>query len=138
MHRLGVQAPADSGLPIIPTFATSVLNVAKVNYPSPKGDGIYFFGGIDTWSNAQQQIPFYYVVDPENWNSEQLRGGKFFKDKIVLVGATAASKQDIQNSAMGRMSGIEIHANAIATLMQGKSMAELSLPLYINLFLYLC
>lgn len=125
IHRLGVTPPADSGLPILPTFAASILNRAKINYPEPKGDGIYFLGGADTWANAQQQIPFYYVVDPENWNSDQLQGGKFFKDKIVLIGATAASKQDIQNSAVGRMAGIEIHANAIATLMQGKSMANL-------------
>lgn len=124
IHRLGVQ-PTESGLPIVPTFAASILNVAKISYPKPKGDGIYFFGGFDTWANAQQQIPFYYVIDPENWNSEQLQGGKFFKDKIVLVGATAASKQDIQNSAMGRMAGIEIHANAIASLMQGRTMAGL-------------
>jgi adenylate cyclase len=125
IHRLGVTPPADSGLPVLPTFAASTLNVAKINYPEPKGDGIYFLGGADTWANAQQQIPFYYVVDPENWNSDQLEGGKFFKDKIVLIGATAASKQDIQNSAVGRMAGIEIHANAITTLMQGKSMANL-------------
>lgn len=123
IHRLGVKPPAASGLPIVPTFAASILNVAKISYPKPKGDGIYFFGGFDTWANAQQQIPFYFVVDPENWNSEQLQGGKFFKDKIVLIGATAASKQDIQNSAMGRMAGVEIHANAIATLMQGRTMA---------------
>ncbi len=138
IHRLGVQPPTDSGLPIVPTFAASILNVAKVSYPKAKGDGIYFYGGSDTWANAQQQIPFYYVVDPENWNSEQLQGGKFFKDKIVLIGATAASKQDIQNSAMGRMAGIEIHANAIATLMQGKSMVELlSTPTQQAIFIFL-
>ncbi|BBC23458.1 CHASE2 domain-containing protein [Pseudanabaena sp. ABRG5-3] len=138
IHRLGVQAPPDSGLPIVPTFAAAILDVAKVSYPKPKGDGIYFMGGADTWVNAQQQIPFYYVVDPYNWNSEQLQGGKFFKDKIVLIGATAASKQDIQNSAMGRMAGVEIHANAIATLMQGKSMAELlPTPLHQSIFIFL-
>ncbi|MBD2177958.1 adenylate/guanylate cyclase domain-containing protein [Pseudanabaena sp. FACHB-1998] len=138
IHRLGVQPPADSGLPNVPTFASSILNVAKISYPQPKGDGIYFFGGVDTWTNAQQQIPFYYVVDPENWKSEQLQNGKFFKDKIVLIGATAASKQDIQNSAMGRMSGIEIHANAIATLMQGKSMFALfPNPVHSGLFIFL-
>lgn len=125
IHRLGVQPPTESGLPPVPTFAASALNVAKISYPKPKGDGIYFYGGFDTWSNAQQLVPFYYVVDPDNWNSEQLQGGKFFQDKIVLIGATAASKQDIQNSAVGRMSGIEIHANAIATLMENKSMAGL-------------
>ncbi|PZU98964.1 MAG: adenylate/guanylate cyclase domain-containing protein [Pseudanabaena sp.] len=125
IHRMGVTPPLDSGLPVLPTFAEAVLNRAKIDYPKPKGDGIYFLGGADTWANAQQQIPFYYVIDPENWNSDQLQGGKFFKDKIVLIGATAASKQDIQNSAMGRMAGIEIHANAIATLMQGKSMVDL-------------
>ncbi len=138
IHRSGVQPPADSGLPILPTFAAATLNVAKISYPQPKGDGIYFFGGVDTWANSQQQIPFYYVVDPDNWNSEQLQGGKFFKDKIVLIGATAASKQDIQNSAMGRMAGIEIHANAIATLMQGKSMADLiANPIQQGIFIFL-
>ncbi len=138
IHRLGVQPPADSGLPIVPTFAAATLNVAKISYPKPKGDGVYFFGGADTWANSQQQIPFYYVVDPDNWNSEQLQGGKFFKDKIVLIGATAASKQDIQNSAMGRMPGIEIHANAIATLMQGKSMADLiANPIQQGIFIFL-
>lgn len=137
IHRLGVTPPADSGLPIFPTFATTILNVAQVSYPKPKGDGIYFFGGADTWLNAQQQIPFYFVVDPENWNSKQLQRGKFFKDKIVLIGATASSKQDIQNSAMGRMPGVEIHANAIATLMQGKSIAELlSTPLQQSIFIF--
>lgn len=125
IHRLGVQPPADSGLPIIPTFAATALNTAKINYPTPRGDGIYFFGGADTWANAKQQIPFYYVIDPDTWQSEELQNGKFFKDKIVLIGATAPSKQDIQNSAMGRMPGVEIHANAIATLMQGKTMANL-------------
>jgi adenylate cyclase len=125
IHRLGVTPPEDSGLPILPTFAASILDVAKIQYPKPKGDGIYFLGGADTWANAQQQIPFYYVVDPETWNSDQLQGGKFFKDKIVLIGATAASKQDIQNSAVGRMAGIEIHANALTTLMQGKSITNL-------------
>lgn len=124
IHRMGVKPPADSGLPTIPTFAEAILKAAKINYTPPKGDGIYFFGGADTWANSQQQIPFYFVVDPENWNSDQLQKGKFFKDKIVLIGATASSKQDIQNSAMGRMAGVEIHANAIATLMQGKSMAD--------------
>ncbi len=138
IHRVGVKTPADSGLPIVPDFATSILNIAKVNYPKPKGDGIYFFGGSGTWLNAQQQIPFYYVVDPENWRNEPLQDGKFFKDKIVLIGATAASKQDIQNSAMGRMAGVEIHANAIATLMQGKSIAELfATPLQESIFIFL-
>ncbi len=138
IHRTGFQPPSDSGLPSIPNFADSILKVAKVNYPQAKGDGIYFFGGADTWANAQQQIPFYYVVDPQNWNSELLQGGKFFKDKIVLIGATAASKQDIQNSAMGRMAGIEIQSNAIATLMQGKSMVELfSTPIQQSIFTFL-
>jgi adenylate cyclase len=137
IHRLGVQPPKDSGLPTIPTFAAATLNAAKISYPTPRGDGIYFFGGADTWANAKQQIPFYYVIDPETWQSEELQNGKFFKDKIVLIGATAPSKQDIQNSAMGRMPGIEIHANAIATLMQNKSMASLfGTPLEQGIFVF--
>jgi thymidine phosphorylase len=65
------------------------------------------------------------VVDPENWNSDQLEGGKFFKDKIVLIGATAASKQDIQNSAVGRMAGIEIHAKPGEKIVSGSALFTL-------------
>ncbi|MBN3909313.1 MAG: CHASE2 domain-containing protein [Nostoc sp. NMS1] len=106
----------------LPSFDEAALRTAQVNYPRPKGDRIYFWGSAGTF----EQIPFWHVLDPENWNT-YLQQGKVFKDKIVLIGATDKLNNDYypvaaSNSAKP-MSGVEIHANAIATLMSGKAIA---------------
>jgi CHASE2 domain-containing sensor protein/serine/threonine protein kinase len=111
--------PADK----IPSFGEAVLRAANVKYPRPKGDRIYFYGSGGTF----EHIPFWYVLDPENWNS-YLQQGKIFKDKIVLIGATDKLSNDYHSVAAAsnyeQMAGVEIHANAIATLMQGKAIAQ--------------
>lgn len=57
-----------------------------------------------------------------------LRGdlpASFFKDKYVLVGATAVGSGDVFPTPLaaqqGSMSGVEMHANLLAALMQGRS-----------------
>lgn len=49
----------------------------------------------------------------------------FFKDKYVLVGATAVGSGDVFPTPLaaqdGLMSGVEMHANLLAALMQGRS-----------------
>ncbi|MEH2313810.1 MAG: CHASE2 domain-containing serine/threonine-protein kinase [Nostoc sp.] len=112
----------DNLLEKLPSFDEAALKAAKVNYPQPKGDRIYFWGPAGTF----EQIPFWHVLDPENWNT-YLQQGKAFKDKIVLIGATDKLNNDYYPVAASNstqpMSGVEIHANAIATLMQGKAIA---------------
>ncbi|MGH1395989.1 MAG: protein kinase domain-containing protein, partial [Trichormus sp.] len=73
--------------------------------------------------------PFWYVFDSQNWNS-YLQQGRVFRDKIVIVGATAQLAKDYHPVPVARngftpesMAGVEIHAHAIATLMQGKAIA---------------
>ncbi len=127
IHRLASEFPkllAENLLiDKLPSFDEAVLRAAKVNYPRPKGDRIYFWGPPGTF----EQIPFWHVLDPENWNT-YLHQGKVFKDKIVLIGATDKLHNDYYPVAatkgVERMSGVEIHANAIATLMQGKAIAQ--------------
>ncbi|KYC40085.1 protein kinase [Scytonema hofmannii PCC 7110] len=108
------------------SFDEAVLRAAQVNYPPPKGDRIHFYGPQETF----EQIPFWYVLDPKNWNS-YLQQGKFFEDKIVLIGATAQLANDYHSAAAARdllqpekMAGGEIHANAIATLMENKAIVQ--------------
>ncbi|MEH2014315.1 CHASE2 domain-containing serine/threonine-protein kinase [Nostoc sp.] len=112
----------DNLLEKLPSFDEAALKAAQVNYPQPKGDRIYFWGPAGTF----EQIPFWHVLDPENWNT-YLQQGKVFKDKIVLIGATDKLNNDYYPVAASNstqpMSGVEIHANAIATLMQGKAIA---------------
>ncbi|MEH2300601.1 MAG: CHASE2 domain-containing serine/threonine-protein kinase [Nostoc sp.] len=106
----------------LPSFDEAALRAAQVNYPQPKGDRIYFWGPAGTF----EQIPFWHVLDPENWNT-YLQQGKVFKDKIVLIGATDKLNNDYYPVAASNstqpMSGVEIHANAIATLMKDKAIS---------------
>mgnify|MGYP002777010815 CR=1 FL=1 len=93
---------------------------------STKGDRIYFYGPAGTF----EHIPFWHVLDSENWNT-YLQQGRYFQNKIVIVGATAASLQDFHHTPFARswlypqpMPGVEIQANAIATRLQQKAIAQ--------------
>ncbi|WP_337884590.1 CHASE2 domain-containing serine/threonine-protein kinase [Fischerella thermalis] len=133
VHRLASEFPklleAQEGfVPTdkIPSFSEAVLRAAQINYPRPKGDRIYFYGSAGTF----EMYPFWHVLDPENWNT-YLQQGKVFKDKIVLIGVTSQAAKDYYLVPAASswlypepMSGVEIHANAIATLMEGKSIAQ--------------
>ncbi|MBD2455292.1 CHASE2 domain-containing protein [Nostoc sp. FACHB-87] len=105
-----------------PAFDEAVLGAAQVKYPQPKGDRIYFWGSAGTF----EQIPLWYVLDPPNWQN-YLQQGRVFQDKIVLIGSTDKLNNDYHPVAAvnppQRMAGVEIHANAIATLMQNKAIA---------------
>lgn len=107
----------------VPSFDEATLQAAGVNYSPPKGENIFFYGPPETF----KQISFSDVLDPENWNTH-LQGGKVFKDKIVLIGPTATLSQDLHRTPFSAFSksmpGVEIHANAIATLLEGRSIAE--------------
>ncbi|MEH1969911.1 MULTISPECIES: CHASE2 domain-containing serine/threonine-protein kinase [unclassified Nostoc] len=139
VHRLASEFPKLLGEDNLFTkkrlsFDEAALKAAQVNYPPPKGDRIYFWGPAGTF----EQIPFWHVLDPENWNT-YLQQGKFFKDKIVLIGATDKLHNDYYPVAASNstqpMSGVEIHANAIATLMTGKAIAQgINTPLLRGLF----
>ncbi len=129
VHKLASEFPKSLGDAIIdkiPSFDEAVLRAAQVNYPKPKGNQIYFDGPGGTFD----VIPFSYVLDPQNWNT-YLQQGRVFKDKIVLIGATTQLTHDYYPVAADEswlspegMSGVEIHAHAIATLMEGKAVQE--------------
>lgn len=132
VHRLAGEFPKElsqtSGtlLEKIPDFDTAVLRTANINFPQPKGDRIYFRG-----AGTFTTFPFWYVLEQSMWSSN-LQGGKVFKDKIVVVGATAKVANDFHPVAINwlfpeRMAGVEIHTNAIATLMEGDAI-KIAIP----------
>ncbi|MCC5638225.1 CHASE2 domain-containing serine/threonine-protein kinase [Nostoc sp. CHAB 5844] len=118
----------------VPSFDEAVLGAAQVKYRQPKGDRIYFWGPAGTF----EPIPLWYVLDPPNWNN-YLQQGRVFQDKIVIIGSTDKLNHDYHPVAVAdiseRMAGVEIHANAIATLMQNKAIAPaISSPALQGLF----
>ncbi|HEY9908439.1 MAG TPA: serine/threonine-protein kinase [Thermosynechococcaceae cyanobacterium] len=109
----------------VPSFAEAVLQAAQIPHSASKGQTLFFYGEAGTF----QQVPFWQVLDPVAWAQHQERGT--FKDAIVLIGPTATSYQDFHPAPFSGsllhpnlLSGIEIHANAIATLMQNRAIGD--------------
>jgi len=143
MHELGslylqqVQQfyqPLGVSVPEIPSFAEAALKSAGISYSPPKGQDIFFYGPSQTF----EHIPFWHVLDPQNWNGYHLKN-QTFKDKIVLIGPTGGGEsfQDFHQAPFSgtlrypeKMAGVEIQANAIATLMQGQALT----PAFTNLY----
>ncbi len=128
VHRLASEYQKElaraGDLPVgaIPDFDVATLRAANIPYPQPQGERIYFRGGAGTFT----KIPFWYVFDPNAW-SQNLQNGKVFRDKIVIIGATNKLNNDYHQVAANwlfpqLMSGVEIHANAIATLLEGNAL----------------
>lgn len=85
------------------------------------------------YENSQtHQGSFMQLIDPQQmFRTGSVSIGKLFKNKIVLIGATDKLNNDYYPVAASNsnkpMSGVKIHANAIATLMSGKAIARLLL-----------
>lgn len=113
----------------VPSFAEATLQAAKLPYPAPTGQQISFYGPPGTFP----QISFWKVLDPIEWSNARQAGT--FKDKIVLIGPTAKTYQDFHavpfaeswRYGTDKMTGIEVNANALATLLQNRSIA-IALP----------
>lgn len=126
------------GLDTIPSFAKATLDVANVSYPPPKGSQVFFYGTPTQNQGVFTTIPFWQVLASDIWDVH-LRE-ETFKDKIVLIGTTADEQNIgdfVPTPIQLNMPGIELHANAIATLMEGRSIAvAISNPWLEGLFVF--
>ncbi|MGK7888539.1 MAG: CHASE2 domain-containing protein [Leptolyngbyaceae cyanobacterium] len=102
------------------SFSEAAINASgRTINPAVKGD-IYYYGP----SNTFPHIPFWHVLDPESLALHQQQ--QTFKNKIVLVGPTATAFQDIVRTPFtNTMSGVEVHANATATLLRNQAITPL-------------
>lgn len=108
-----------TSIPQIPSFAEASLQAADrttVLTPEMARSELYYYGpGGVTF----QQVPFWEILDPVTWARHQRQGT--FNNKLVLIGATAVSLEDIVRTPFDdRTPGVELHATAIANTLQGK------------------
>lgn len=98
----------------LPSLAGATLAAADYPNPNRQGPDLFFYGPAGSFP----VVSFVQVLDPDNWPliSNQ------FKDKIVLIGPMAESFQDRKRTPIdGAMPGVEIHAHALANLMEGRT-----------------
>ncbi|MEM6251430.1 MAG: serine/threonine-protein kinase [Cyanobacteria bacterium P01_D01_bin.156] len=115
---LGIDFLAETGEPRVLSFSEATLEAAQADYAQDHRDHIFFHGPGKTF----QHVPFWYILDNQLWQS-QLDNGRFFKDKIILIGSTAALLQDFHAAPFSSgflysepMAGVEILANTVASL----------------------
>jgi CHASE2 domain-containing sensor protein/predicted Ser/Thr protein kinase len=113
------------------SFAEATLRSAGLKVPDSPGSHIFFYGYAGSFS--PQTIPLLKVLSPENWNSDYLQQGRIFKDKIVLIGPTASAVGDILPTAYSEMPGVELHAHAIATLLENRGLRTAFSPEFAGL-----
>lgn len=117
--------------PHLTSFTEATLQAAKVPFSTTKGDYLFFYGAQNTFPT----IPFWQVLDTQAW--KKLQQDQIFKDKIVLIGPTAAFFQDFHFTPFQRLAGVEIHASAIATLLENRALSEvIPHPIYQGLLVF--
>lgn len=111
------------------TFADALLKKAGLlNNLNPNPQDIPFLG-LPNQTFEGQTIPMWHILSDENWNSDRLKKGAYFKDKLVLIGSTDAIQNDILPTSVGRMFGIELHATATVARLQNQDLrSALRLP----------
>jgi len=122
------------------TYLSLAAEVARqalhlpVDKTGPGAQGEIRFG--DQALKTQSDGTFYinFIVPPQAFPTisfadilEQRVHPEIFKDKIVLIGATALELRDIWSSPFGLTPGLEIQANTLQTLLSGEDYARLPL-----------
>ena len=110
-----------------PSFAQATLRAAEHPLADVPRENIFFHGPSGTF----QHIPLWKILDENAWENE-LEGGRVFDGKTVIVGTTVPFDQDFHSTPFSesllypqQMPGVEIQANAIATLQNDLSPQEL-------------
>jgi len=67
--------------------------------------------------------PLFEIFVPDYWQ-HNYKGGEFFRDKIVIVGAEGNWQHDEHQTPFGSMPGPELHLNAINAALQSEWVRE--------------
>jgi adenylate cyclase len=118
LDRVATQLGQDPAT--LPGFDQAVLAAAGHKGPA-HGDYLFFYRARAD-ASPFSIVSFWQVLHPASWQA--LQQEQVFKDKVVLIGATAASLQDIQPTPVGNLPGVEIHAHAIATRLENRALRD--------------
>jgi len=105
-------------------------------------NGILLFNGKVLPLDKEFKMPINYLLKPADLtviSLADLLAGRFpadtFRNKIALIGATLEIGHDFQKTPLGRIPGVFINANALATILQGRFLRPMPAPGDLLLFL---
>ena len=104
----------------IPLFKGRMM----INYIFPPGEASFQVKEAQNIRNFVEEIPIKDVFEMSDETRESI-----FRDKLVLVGATAVAAQDIKPTPFGAIPGIYSHANLVASIL-GKKFIKPIPPAY--------
>ncbi len=106
----GVPDPGDK---LIPSVALTIARKLNVTASAEVQDWekIRF-----AEQSSYEPASLHEIFVPDLWNSN-FGGGSAFKDKVVFVGSTAQEQQDFQNTPIGSIAGVQLHAHALTALL---------------------
>ncbi|MDD2709132.1 MAG: adenylate/guanylate cyclase domain-containing protein [Verrucomicrobiae bacterium] len=84
----------------------------------PEVRTIVFAGREGTY----KAIPYFKIFSDKHWERPPLNKGEIFKNKVVLIGPWGDYMHDRHLTPFDLMNGVEIHANAIATLLNNRNL----------------
>lgn len=96
-----------------PSFSRATARALGVS-PAADREGIVNYRGPD---GTIPRVPIEHLFLADRWNGPVLAGGEFFRDLIVVVGPWSEVRfKDYHATPFGRMSGAELQANLISSL----------------------
>ncbi len=109
----GQPSPADA----TPLLSLSARILEKGGQPEriPPGTGSrqFRFAGDKGSGLGFTPLPLYGIFVPRIWDNPPYEGGRFFKDKIVLIGPEGNWSKDYVATPFGPMRGPELHLNVL-------------------------
>lgn len=76
-----------------------------------------------TIAGAYPPYSLHEIFIADLWDSN-FGSGAFFKDKIVLIGPAAPHMQDYHVTPVGRMLGVQVHAQVMAAVLNGQFLSS--------------
>jgi adenylate cyclase len=113
--------PQEDAVPSLTTVAARSLGVEAPN--NPKEEPLRFRYSLP---GTTRVISLFEIFVPDFWKSNYADGA-FFKDRVVLVGATAERLHDFHLTPWGKLSGPEINLHALAAMLRGSWLKQAGL-----------
>lgn len=104
----------DSGHPLIPSIITAALRHLRPKEPVPVEEQSIRF----SHPGAYPPYSVHEIFVPDLWKAN-FANGSLFKDKAVFIGPAAPHMQDYHATPVGRLLGVQVHAQVLGSTLQG-------------------